>query len=311
MGQISRKFSKESIDEMMKCYEDKKDTSPQNVLFRARTENAVITIFHTGTVSFQGANPEKEAAKWPNYISETTTNKQAKKEHDYLPTSDLFTNKHIGADESGKGDYFGPLVTAAAYLDPSKIEKLQDLGIRDSKKINNSETVFRLMKEIDDLEIPYSFKINSNADYNELNDQGWNLNKVNAHSFQETINALMNKVDTSESKGIFIDEFCSPDNYKKYIEETGQSLFANTYFDTDAEDQSMAVAVASIIARYHYLVEMDKLSKIAGTELLRGSSQDVNKQIAQIIKEHEDGRDLLNKIAKVHFANTKNAEAYL
>lgn len=313
LGQISHTFTKEIIRKMTYFYEDNIEKSPQGAIFRARTDNAVITAYTSGKVLFQGKNPAEEAAIWTSFTNETNEEVTIKKitpktNNSFAPPSNFFTSSHIGSDESGTGDYFGPVTAAAVYVEASQIDSLRQLGIQDSKAIND-ETIIKLANKLAEMKIPYSTMVIPNEKYNEIQQNGWTQGKMKAMIHQAVIESLLNKLGPVNSAGILIDQFCQPPVFINHIGREGKSLAANTYFITKAETHSIAVAAASVLARYRFITEMDKISDLVGMPILKGASNKVDQQIAQIIREH--GREMLPKIAKVHFANTKKAEKYL
>ncbi|HLR43479.1 MAG TPA: ribonuclease HIII [Pseudogracilibacillus sp.] len=313
MGQISHTFTKEIIDKMTYFYEDNTEKSPQGAIFRARTDNAIITAYHSGKVLFQGKNPTEEAAIWTTFTNETNEQvtfkeTQPQMNNPYSPPANFFTSSHIGSDESGTGDYFGPVTAAAVYVETSQIDALKKLGIQDSKAIND-ETIIKLATKLAEMKIPYSSMVIPNEKYNEIQQNGWTQGKMKAMIHQGVIESLLNKLGPVNSEGILIDQFCQPPVFINHIEREGKTLAPNTYFITKAETHSIAVAAASVLARYRFITEMDKISDMVGMPILKGASNKVDQQIAQIIQAH--GREMLPKIAKVHFANTEKAEKYL
>src|SRR5699024_219334 len=144
-----------------------------------------------------------------------------------------------------------------------------------------------------------------NERYNLLQKKGWSQGKMKAMLHQSCINNLVNKIPNRAYEGILIDQFCLPDIYQRHIASEQLQLQESTHFMTKAENYSIAVASASVIARARFVQEMNRLSNKVGMPLLKGASKKVDQQIAQIIK--EQGRGILNKIAKTHFANTKKA----
>lgn len=312
MGQITHTFTKEIIDKMIYFYEDNKETTPQAAIFRARTDNAVITAYHSGKVLFQGKNPAEEAAIWTAFTP--SSNKQirekSKPNHksSFNPPANFFTSSHIGSDESGTGDYFGPVTAAAVYIEADQIQALKNLGIQDSKTIKD-QTIRKLAMELAQMKIPYSSMVIPNEKYNQLQQNGWTQGKMKTMIHQAVLDSLLVKTGKLSSAGILIDQFCEPGIFINHLKKENKRLAANTYFMTKAETHSIAVAAASVLARYRFITEMDKLSEKLGMEILKGASNKVDQQIAQIIREH--GREMLPKIAKVHFANTKKAEQYL
>ena len=319
MGQFTETYSAKTIEQMKKIYEASLEKAPQGAVFRARTEDAVITAYRSGKVLFQGPRPEIEKKKWgeskqisSTKMTKTMTNVQTSllptEEAIYDPPESLFFNNHIGSDESGTGDYFGPITTCAVYIKKEDIDTLNQMGIQDSKTISD-ETIIRLSRELVQLEIPYSLMILHNEKYNDLQARGWSQGKMKAMLHHSVIEQLLKKIDDEPYDGILIDQFCNPSVYKKHLHSEGKSLIEHTYFMTKAEDYSIAVAAGSVIARASFLNEMKKLSEMVGIELMKGASQKVDEIAARIIR--TKGESTLPKIAKVHFANTKKARNYL
>lgn len=319
MGQITEVFTNETIKSMKDLYKDTLEKSPPGAVFRARTNNAVITAYRSGKVLFQGTNPHKEAEKWSKHklSPEKKPHKKANgeqislfpKQHTtYSPPKHLFLANHIGSDESGTGDYFGPITTCAVYVTEKQIDVLKKMGIQDSKVISD-QTIRTLAKELVELKIPYSLMILHNEKYNKLQAQGWSQGKMKTMLHHAVIERLLEKIGDASYEGILIDQFCNPPVFKKHLASEGKSLLEKTYFMTKAENYSIAVAAGSVIARASFLKEMERLSEKVGCTLLKGASQKVDQLIAQIIE--TKGKDILPRIAKVHFANTKKARKYL
>lgn len=311
MSQQVNKFPLTTINHMKKSYETQLIATPQGAVFRAKTNNAVITAYRSGKVLFQGSSPETELGKWPTAKQGNNTDRQSvKKVHanPFNPPSTLFTNSHLGSDESGTGDYFGPVTVAAVYVQDHQIELLKELGIQDSKKLTD-KSVRNLSKKIIQLDLPYSLLILHNQKYNTLQKQGWSQGKMKAMLHHHAINHLLQKIADAPYHGILIDQFCEPQLYKRYIGSEQAIMAKGTYFMTKAEHYSIAVAAGSIIARASFLGEMDKLSEQIGFPLLKGASKKVDQLIATIIK--SKGSGALDHCAKTHFINTEKAKAYL
>lgn len=302
MSQNVHTFSSAKLVEMKKYYQDFLDENPQGALFRARTKNAVITAYNSGKVLFQGANPDIEINKW------VKQNKVKKIQVDPEKLNNVLTRTHIGSDESGTGDYFGPVTAAAVYITEAQISELKKMGIQDSKLIKD-DLIRALSKKLVEMNIPYSLLILPNEKYNQLQSKGWSQGKMKAMLHHHVIDNVIKKINPHNYEGIIIDQFCLPHVYKNYLASENKFVHSKTHFLTKAEHHSVAVATASVIARASFLKEMDKLSHLSGYSLLKGASNKVDRLIAQIMR--EKGLEYLNKIAKTHFANTEKANNYL
>lgn len=310
MGQISQTFSSETIKKMENSYKNTLEKPPQGAVFRARTANAVITAYNSGKVLFQGSNPDAEVSRWgtPKKSPTNKSNTYSKTTTTFRPPDSLFTNNHIGSDESGTGDYFGPVTTCAVYVTAEQINVLKDMGIQDSKAITD-KNIHILAKKLIELNISYSLLVLHNERYNQLQKQGWTQGKMKAMLHYHVINNLLQKIGPAPYDGILVDQFCQPEIYIRHINSEQLQLPEKSYFMTKAESYSIAVAAGSVIARASFLNEMDKLSNEVGLTLLKGASQKVDQLIAKIMK--QNGEASLHSIAKIHFANTNKAKVYL
>ncbi|WP_339228333.1 ribonuclease HIII [Oceanobacillus sp. FSL K6-2867] len=313
MGQEVHVLPMDTIYEMKSYYQNELNTTPPGAVFRAKTNAAVITAYQSGKVLFQGSAPEVEAGKWQTSSSKSTSRtekqvNQSKRKTRFTPETSLFTSSHIGSDEAGTGDYFGPIAVAAAYVNKNQFATLKELGVKDSKSLTDP-IISKLAKDIVKLKIPYSLLVLHNEKYNRLQKKGWSQGKMKAMLHHHAITNLLNKIGNAELDGILIDQFCEPAVYSRHIGTEKQQLPENTFFITKAESHSIAVATASIIARASFVKQMDKLSEAIGINLPKGASAKVDQTIAKVIQ--TNGDSILDKYAKTHFANTKKAQRYL
>lgn len=293
------------IEKMQGYYKEQLQKTPQGAVFRARTSNAVITAYKSGKVLFQGKNPAAEAEKWTDgKTKEPAKAKKAAQPTAFTPPDTLLTGSHIGSDEAGTGDYFGPITTAAVFVKKDQIELLKELGVRDSKHLTDS-SIREIAKDILKLDISYSLLVLRNEKYNKLQKQGWSQGKMKAMLHHHAITNVLNKIPSADMEGILIDQFCEPAVYKRHIETEQEQVPEKTYFMTKAESYSIAVAAASIIARTSFLKELDQLSQKTSMTLPKGASGKVDQAAARIIK--SKGKGFLNTCAKTHFANTNKA----
>ncbi|MGM8366768.1 ribonuclease HIII [Virgibacillus sp. W0181] len=306
MAQEVYQFSLKAIEKMKKEYLNVQTPPPPGAIFRAKTNYAVITAYKSGKVMFQGNSPQKEASQWltqTDSVNKPYPQKRAVAVNE--PASDIYTSSHIGSDESGTGDYFGPITTAAVYLTDEQIPLLKSWGIQDSKKITD-EQVKILAKRIAESSIPYSLLVLHNKKYNSLQHSGWSQGKMKAMMHHHAIQNLLKKIPCLPYSAIVIDQFCKPEIYKKYLASENKQVLPKTFYKTKAESFSTAVAAASVIARASFLKEMDKLSENLGYSLLKGASNKVDQLAANIMK--TKGETVLESCAKIHFANTNKAK---
>lgn len=201
----------------------------------------------------------------------------------------------IGVDESGKGDYFGPLVIAGVFADRSVGRKFEKLNVKDSKLIsdNRARELSREIKKI----AKYSVVVINPARYNELYGKLRNLNKILAWGHSRVIENLLNEVDCNN---VISDKFGDEKYIKQALMEKGRKIKLKQ--ETKAE-KHLPVAAASIIARAEYLDRLDALSAEVGCKLHKGATEDIEKSAKELLDKY--GKEILSKVAKVHFKTTK------
>lgn len=282
-------------NKMIEYYKDKKrDKVIPYVVFQAQDEDTVITMYESGKVMFQGTSADVDAAMWGVALENTKEKKEERKEAD----KKYYTCDSVGSDEVGTGDYFGPIVVTASYVKKEDIPFLEKLGVCDSKKINDDK-ILKIAPEIAK-RIKYRSMILSNTEYNERHDKDLNMNKIKAILHNKVLYQLMTE-EKPEVDYIIVDEFAREARYYDYIKDAG-NIQKGITFMTKAEDKNMAVACGSIISRYIFLKEFDKICDNIHMPLPKGAGRDVDKIGEEVVEKY--GEDMLKKIAKVNFKNT-------
>ncbi|MFG6119031.1 ribonuclease HIII [Thalassobacillus sp. B23F22_16] len=306
MGQVVLTVAKNTLSEMKDYYKAQiKPDVPPSALFVAKTPGSTITAYRSGKVLFQGKNPEAEAAKWGS--AEQPVKKKVKK-HAYHPPQSLFSSSHIGSDEAGTGDYFGPITVAAAYVKAEQVALLKELGVKDSKHLTDDK-IRVIAKDIIHLEIPYTLLKLNNKKYNQLQAKGWSQGKMKTMLHHHALEKLLEKIKPEHPDGVLVDQFSEPDVYKRHLASEGNKLQENVYFMTKAESYSIAVATASILARASFVKAMEDIEADVGLTTPKGASLQVDRAAAAVIKKY--GKAKLDDIAKIHFATTQKAYKYL
>src|SRR5690625_2025258 len=296
MGQVVLKLEKDILQQMNDFYANnqQKNKSP-HTLFVAKKDGCTITAYLSGKVLFQGSNIEHEVVRWEKYNLDQHEQKKQ-------PSLPFLTEAHAGSDEAGTGDYFGPITVASVYANKKDQALLKELGVKDSKTLTDA-SIKNIVKDILHTNIVYSSVHLNNEKYNELVKKGWSQNRMKAWMHHHAIKNVINKL--GEKPHILVDQFSKPEQFHENVRKSGEEPIEGIAFLTKAESVSIPVACASMIARYRFLQEMDRLSEIAGFELQKGASHIVDQQIKRLIE--TKGFNVLNQIAKVHFANTKKA----
>ena len=304
MNCVVFKLDKRLQEKLMNFYKNYElPKKPPYSLFAAKNYDVSITLYESGKVMFQGIGADIEASIWQNMqakltgkaVENTVENKNNKKND---KTDFYVYYSSIGSDETGCGDFFGPIVVVASYVASSKINELEKLGIKDSKKITD-ETILKIAPIIMK-EIPYTFYVLCNKDFNDLVlDKKYNMVQIKAILHNKVLMDLVKKYNP-DYKHAVVDQFVSEKKFYSYLKDDETTL-RNIKFYTKGESKCMSVAAASVIARYIFIKEMDKLSKYAGFSLHKGAGIEVDNQINEIIK--EKGKDFLYNIGKISFNN--------
>lgn len=209
--------------------------------------------------------------------------------------TNLSSLNRIGIDESGKGDYFGPLVIAAVFVTPALEQDLALMQVRDSKKISDG----RILEMAPDIRLlcPHSLVAIGPQRYNELYAKIKNLNRLLAWGHARALENLLQQVDCDLA---IADQFGDERLILNALQEKGKQI--RLVQRTKAESD-LAVAAASILARADFLQRLDRLSQELSTTLPKGASAAVELAGRMVVKKY--GRDRLGSVAKLHFKTTK------
>jgi len=289
------KVNDEIKEKMIEYYKDKRrDKVIPYVIFQAQEEDTVITMYESGKVMFQGTSADVDAAMWGVALENTKEKKEEKKELD----KKYYYCNAVGSDEVGTGDYFGPIVVTACYVSKDDIEFLEKLGVGDSKKIDDNK-ILKIAPEIAK-KIKYRSVILSNSEYNEKHQKDVNMNKIKAIMHNKVLYQLMHEEKPTVDY-IIVDEFAREARYYEYIKDIN-NIQRNITFMTKAEDKNLAVACGSIISRYLFLKEFDKICDSIHIPLVKGAGKDVDKVGEEVVEKY--GEEKLREIAKLNFKNT-------
>ncbi|MFT4415101.1 ribonuclease HIII [Fredinandcohnia humi] len=307
MSNTVLKSTLQTIEKMKVHYKDYLlEKIPQGGVFVAKLPACTVTAYKSGKVLFQGGNASQEAQKWgesiPSQVSSSKTAPNTVKQPSHLPKN-IGSMSIIGSDEVGTGDYFGPMTVVAAYASRENLALLKELGVKDSKDLNDRQ-ICEIAESIIHV-IPYSLLVLHNEKYNELQEKGMTQGKMKALLHNQAIGHVLKKIAPASPDGILIDQFAEPAVYFRHVAGQKEIIRDNVFFSTKAEGVHLSVAAASIIARYSFIKEFDKLSRKVGIELKKGAGSQVDKAAAELIKKH--GLEALRQYTKLHFANTQKA----
>ena len=283
------------VEVMRDYYKDSLVNSQgEYVDFQANLNGIIITAYlskkENRKVTFFGDNALLEAKVWNPEV-------EIKEKKETVKEGWLYFGDQIGSDEVGVGDFLGPMIVVAAFVKESDINKLISLGIHDSKKMTDKKIL-----EVGP-EIVKQFKFSkltlSNEKYNEMLDKGENLNSMKAKMHNR---ALLNMhKEYVDVLNIFVDQFVAEKTYYKYLNDANEEQVKDITFKTKGESYFPCVALASVIARYSYLKEMEKLSEKYGMDFPFGASKKVTEFAKKFLDKY--GEEELYKVAKKNFAN--------
>ena len=289
------KVNDEIKQKIIEYYKDKvRDKVIPYVVFQAQEEDTVITLYESGKCMFQGTSADVDAAMWGVALENTKEKQEENKKKDKI----YYNCSAIGSDEVGTGDYFGPIVVTACFVPKSEIEYLEKLGVGDSKKIDDSK-ILKIAPEIAK-KIKYKSVILNNKEYNEKYNKDINMNKIKAILHNRVLYELVHS-EKLDYDYIIVDEFARENRYYEYIKDQPVIQKGITFL-TKAEDKNLAVACGSIISRYLFLKEFDKLSDSIHIPLPKGAGKDVDTIGEEVVEKY--GEDKLKEIAKINFKNT-------
>ena len=287
---------------MNEFYKDmKRDKTPPYAVFQADTGDTIVTLYESGKAMFQGVSADIEAGMWESirkdkdnidYFMDTKDTKIKKEDQVDIP-SDIAS---VGSDEVGTGDYYGPIVVTASFVSKDNIPFLTELGVRDSKKLSD-EQILKIVPKIIK-KIPYKTIMLSNKEYNDNYGKDMNMNKIKA--------VLHNKVLTEMVKDndydyIVVDQFEPEKSYYNHLSDVPNPLKGITFI-TKAEDKCLSVACSSLISRYIFVKEIDKLGDKYGIFLPKGANYYVEDVGIKLVEKY--GINVLKEVAKLNFSNT-------
>ena len=249
--------------------------------FSVKGEGVVATLYRSGKLVVQGAEAELFAER---YLGRQPVPKVEKALAD--PTRPL-----IGADEAGKGDYFGPLVAAAVLLPPEKRDDVSALGVTDSKRLNDT-TIARIAPVLE-ANLEHAIEILEPPVYNTTWGELRNVNEVLADLHARAIGRL-----ASPGMAVLIDRFAAVSVMEGRLKPLEVELA-----QAPRAESELAVAAASVLARNTFVERIAALSEEWAVDLAKGAGAPTDRAGRRFITLH--GFEALDKVAKLHFKNTE------
>ncbi|MGE4487953.1 MAG: ribonuclease HIII [Kiritimatiellales bacterium] len=253
-----------------------------------------INLYNSGKCLVQG----KGAEDWITFTLEPEVLGEARLGYDKVHDPES-VQPHMGIDESGKGDFFGPLVIASVYTDAKTVEILKELGARDSKKISSDRVALQLASDIrKKLDGKFAIVTIGPEAYNRMYAKIGNVNRLLAWGHARAIENLLEKVP--DCPRALSDKFGSTVLIERALMEKGRKIKMDQR--TKAESDP-AVAAASILARAGFLSALRSMEKTFDIETVpKGCSAKVKQIAAELVA--NKGPGILLKTCKCHFRTT-------
>ena len=253
----------------------------QYAFWEIKHKDFTATFYNSSKFVVQGKNPQKVLEVLNLNVSTEPKTEEYKQ----------ITEAHIGTDESGKGDFFGPLVIAGVFVDDKNKKLFEDLGIRDSKTLKD-ETMIKMALQIQK-NAPFSVIAISNSKYNELYSKFKNLNKLLAWGHASVIENILAK---TECKIALSDKFGDESLIQNALKTRGKQI---TLIQRVRGESDIAVAAASVLARATFVQRMQYMERFYGIEFSKGCNTIVKNQAIKFIEKY--GKDRLTEVCKAHF----------
>lgn len=251
-----------------------------HAVFSAKGEDVNLTYYGSGKLVVQGKGSSDFRL---HRLNDLTGPKLA-----------LLKERTIGCDESGKGDYFGPLVVAACALSPEEEVFLDEFELKDSKLL--SDTAVRDAAEQLRGILPHEVLVIGPKRYNEMYESFKNLNRLLSWAHAKAMLALRDKTGCSN---VLLDQFCDRALVLRALGSRAGDVSLTTQVRAE---ENPAVAAASILARSAFLHGLHRLKSVAGITLPKGAGENVLVAAKAIKNAH--GLPLLSEVAKLHFKIT-------
>lgn len=270
--------------------------------FAGEKDKTNVVFYESGKLVVQG----KGTQEFIEFVLEPEVLKQARLGYEAVLNPELLLPR-IGVDESGKGDFFGPLCVAGAYVNEAVVKAWKDAGIRDSKNISSDKKISDLAKLIRETPgcVTTVVPIGNEA-YNRLHAKMKSVNTVLAWGHARVIENLMGQKHRMNPPPVraISDQFASS---KSVIETAMMALGRQIELvQKHRAEEDLAVAAASILARDEFVKRLAGLGKTFGMQFPKGASDAVDKAAKEFVA--RQGPEALAKVAKMHFRTALRAQ---
>ena len=264
--------------------------------WKADREGTTVVAYQSGKLTVQG----KGTADLVQFLLEPEILREARFGYESVLTEqehpEMF-EPHAGIDESGKGDYFGPLVIAACYVDADIARQLLQLKVADSKTIKSERRMADLAAKIRSVTAGRCSVVAIGPDaYNRLYEKFGNLNRLLAWGHAKALENLLELEPTCPRA--ISDQFGRPESVLRALQARGRAIRLEQHPKAEAD---IAVAAASILARAEFVRRLEALGLQVGQHLPKGASPAVTAAATELFRR---APALLGSVAKLHFRTT-------
>ncbi|NBA01898.1 ribonuclease HIII [Erysipelothrix rhusiopathiae] len=256
--------------------------------FQIKGSDVTITAYTSGKVVFSGEGASFHASSY---------SEQPPKPQSSVASTSKLKGSMAGSDEVGTGDYFGPITVCACIVNESDLSRIPVSEIVDSKQMTDDK--IRNIAPILKRELQYSLLILDNKKYNRVHPT-MNMNVIKAKLHNQAFLNLKKRYVMPPYA--IIDQFMAEKPYYNALKGEPE-IFRGLIFETKAENKYIAVACGAIIARFGFLDYLDKLSSKYDCTFPKGAGPHVDTFGKEFVKRY--GKEELENVAKVHFANTQ------
>ena len=270
--------------------------------FAGEKDKLQVVFYESGKLVLQG----KGTQEFIEFVLEPEILKEVKLGYETVLNPELL-DARLGVDESGKGDFFGPLCVAGVYVNGTMIEKWKDAGVRDSKNISSDNRIKELAELIRDTPgcVTSVVPIGNEA-YNRLYQKMQSVNSLLAWGHARVIENLMGQRHRMNPLPVraISDQFASSkDVVAKALMSLGREI---QLVQRHKAEEDLAVAAASILARHEFVSRLGMMEKEYNMEFPRGASSAVDAAAKEFVA--KNGAENLGKVAKTHFRTALRAQ---
>jgi len=268
--------------------------------FAGKTKEVGVVFYESGKLVAQGKGTED----FVKFFLEPEVLKEVRLGYDEVLNPKAY-EPHIGVDESGKGDFFGPLVVSAVFAQKEAFAQFKELKVRDSKTISSDKKAIEMAKSIREIrECAVEVVAIGNEAYNRMHLKFRNVNDMLGWGHARAIENVLLRIDPKNTGKVCLraisDQFGNKRIIERALMERGQGIELE---QRHRAEEDLAVAAASIVARAEFVQRLDRLSKKWGVPIPKGASDAVIQAGKQFVEKH--GAEALGQVSKSHFRTTQ------